>query len=397
MEKRTYNYYKNRLKALEFPYAVLDVALFQQNIDANLKRAGNKQIRVATKSIRLPWAIRTILDSNEQFQGLMTYHGRETHYLAEQGFDDLLLGYPIADSRLIHALGLQIKAGKQITFMVDSIEHLQLIEAEGRALKTVLPVCVDIDLSDNYPGLHFGVWRSSIVDVETLSRFLTALSKMDYVKLDGLMGYEAQVAGVGDQVPNNYLKNQAIRFLKSRAVPALRKKRKAALDMIAAAGLQLRFVNGGGTGSLESTREEAGVTEITVGSGFFNSHLFDQYRAFQLQPALFYGVQIVRKPDSKTYTAHGGGYIASGAVDATKAPIVHFPETGKLDALEGAGEVQTPIRFSNQASPLKIGDPIYLRHAKAGELCERFNQVYLLKDDQLEATKTYRGEGHNFG
>jgi D-serine deaminase-like pyridoxal phosphate-dependent protein len=45
---------------------------------------------------------------------------------------------------------------------------------------------------------------------------------------------------------------------------------------------------------------------------------------------------------------------------------------------------------------LKPGDRVWMRHAKAGELAERFTHYYLL-DDNLTQVPTYRGEGQCFG
>jgi D-serine deaminase-like pyridoxal phosphate-dependent protein len=40
---------------------------------------------------------------------------------------------------------------------------------------------------------------------------------------------------------------------------------------------------------------------------------------------------------------------------------------------------------------------VYFRHAKAGELCERFDRLYLVDGDQIvDEVPTYRGEGQTF-
>jgi D-serine deaminase-like pyridoxal phosphate-dependent protein len=68
-----------------------------------------------------------------------------------------------------------------------------------------------------------------------------------------------------------------------------------------------------------------------------------------------------------------------------------------LLGFEGAGEVQTPV-VGAAADFLKLGDRVWLRHAKAGELAERFQEYHLVKGDRIERTvPTYRGEGVNFG
>jgi D-serine deaminase-like pyridoxal phosphate-dependent protein len=221
-----------------------------------------------------------------------------------------------------------------------------------------------------------------------------AIAACPSLRLDGVMGYEAQIAGVGDK--GGGFKGQLIRLLKRRSIPQLAERRKAIVDALKAKGAKLRFVNGGGTGSIESTIQEDCVTEVTTGSGFYAPGLFDHYRAFKHQPAAGYAIEIVRRPQPQIYTCLGGGYVASGEVGLRKQPVPYLPEGAQLIANEGAGEVQTPVVYSGPEN-LSIGDPIFMRHAKAGELCERFNSLYLISGGKIvDEVPTYRGEGKNF-
>lgn len=396
---KTYQQYKEILSGQSFPYACLDMDLLKENIRINLSRAKNKKIRIASKSIRIPELMKYILESDEKFEGIMAYHGKEAVYLAQQGFDNVLLGYPVVDKNILIEIAEEIKSGKYICLMVDNVAHLQIIESVGKLIGVIFPVCLDIDMSQDYPGVHFGVWRSSIVDEQSLEEVLKAITQLEFVQLDGLMGYEAQIAGIGDKVKGNGLKNNVISLLKNRSIPKIKAWREKVINKVKEYGFTIKFFNGGGTGSMETTIQEKDITEVTVGSGFFCSHLFDYYSNFTLYPSLFYAIQIVRKPKPNIYTCHGGGFTASGGIEKTKAPILYLPEGGKFDANEGAGEVQTPVFFEQNSIDLQLGDPIYLRHAKAGELCERFNEVLLIEDGKLktETFKTYRGLGLNFG
>ena len=153
------------------------------------------------------------------------------------------------------------------------------------------------------------------------------------------------------------------------------------------------IVNGGGTGSIHTTRQEDAITEITAGSGFYAPTLFDRYDDFSLTPAAMFAMPVVRKPSARIATLLGGGYLASGAAGADRLPTPHLPPGLRVDPLEGAGEVQTPVTGSAAAS-LQIGANVYLRHAKAGELCERFNTLYLVRGGEIaDEVPTYRGEG----
>ncbi len=391
-----YPYYKSVLTGRAFPHAFLDMELLDENIRIQVKRAGKKNIRVASKSVRSPDILRYLLGADPRIRGIMAFHGREALYLAENGFDDILLGYPVVEESLIEAVGRALKKGKKICLMVDHAVHLDLIEQAGRRAGVVFPVCVDIDLSLDLKFLHFGVWRSPITGRDQLYAFMQKLKNCEYIRVEGIMGYEAQIAGLGDRIPGNGLKNLAIRRLKAKAIRKIGSWRKEAVDLLKNQFPTLRLVNGGGTGSMESTAEETAVTEITVGSGFYAPHLFDNYQNFRLQPALLYAVQVVRIPKPGVYTCHGGGYIASGGVERIKAPRVYLPAGARLDKNEGAGEVQTPV-FYPGPEPLEIGDPVYLRHAKAGELCEHFNELFLVRDGKIAGKAvTYRGLGLSF-
>jgi D-serine deaminase-like pyridoxal phosphate-dependent protein len=95
-------------------------------------------------------------------------------------------------------------------------------------------------------------------------------------------------------------------------------------------------------------------------------------------------------------TALGGGYLASGPGNASRLPAPYLPAGLRLDSEEGAGEVQTPL-LGPAADRLRLGDRVWLRHAKAGELCERFAELHLVEGDAVVQTvPTYRGEGQTF-
>jgi len=390
-----YQTYRALFAGKAMPFAYVDLDLLTANVQQSIQRAAGKPIRIASKSVRSVEILRRIIAIEPKaFQGILCYAALEAVHLSEHGLDDLVVAYPCWDESHIQAIGAKVAAGKSITLMVDSVEHIQHLEAIMANMGAVLPVCLDVDLSMDLPGLHFGVWRSSVTSVESALKVWRAIQASPHLRLDGVMGYEAQIAGLGDS--GSSMKTRLIRLLKKRSIPQLRERRKTIVDALRANGATLRFVNGGGTGSIESTTQEDSVTEIAAGSGFYSPTLFDLYQAFKGQPAAGYAVQIVRKPTPAIYTCLGGGYIASGQVGPTKQPTPYLPAGTRLIELEGAGEVQTPVLYKGEES-LKLGDPIFFRHSKAGELCEHFNTLYLICDGKITGEAlTYRGEGKKF-
>lgn len=327
----------------------------------------------------------------DAFQGVLAYSIDEAVHLSRAGIDDILIAYPTASSRQIDALIQLQQAGKTVIPMTDRLEHLNLISARAVALGVEsVRIAVDLDVSTRFPGIYFGVRRSWISSTARLASYLRHLKSLPRLRLDGVMGYEAQIAGVADSGP-------LIRLLKCISNRILIRRRTRWVQMIRDAGHTLRFVNGGGTGSLETSRQDPSLTELAAGSGFFAPTVFDRYSRFHHLPAAGFVLEVSRKPENDIVTCYSGGYIASGTPGSTKLPTPVFPKGLRLLKHEGAGEVQTPLQGA-AARELQIGDQILFRHAKAGELCERFNELHLIRDGKIvETVTTYRGEGLFFG
>ncbi len=395
--QRDYSYYKKIFESKPKTFGFVDLDLLDANVGQIISRAGSKNIRIATKSVRSVNLIKRILHQSPVFCGLMCYSPQEAVYLVKQGLDDIVMGYPVWEPAALSGLAELIRQGKSITLMADSIPHIEHIERIAERCGVRFPVCLDMDMSMDVLGLHFGVWRSPIRTIEDARPVVARILSSGGVLMDGVMGYEAQIAGVGDQAPGMAAKNALVRKLKQRSVKQILAKRAELVALIEdALGAPLRFVNGGGTGSLHTTTLEEAVTEVTVGSGFFSPGLFDYYKDFRYQPAAGYAVEIVRRPAEHLYTCLGGGYVASGAPGKDKLPKPYLPQGAALLPLEGAGEVQTPVLYKGEER-LELGDPVFFRHAKAGEICERFNGLYGVSEGKIvEQISTYRGDGQCF-
>lgn len=375
------------------PFAFLFLEPFNRNIQLAKKRSGSKGIRVASKSVRSISALKHIQSSlGEKFTGLMTYHLDESLYLLSCGFNSTLMGYPqLMSQDQAHEVKRHGQEGRHLISMVDSVEQVEKLNIVGKEVDYKLKVCIDIDLSLSIPGLNFGVFRSPLKELEQNKVLFEKIAQCKYIECIGIMGYEAQIAGVGDKLGKGFLFDKIVAFLKSLSTKRIYKYRNSVVQL-AKSYFELEFVNGGGTGSLSMTAKDLSVTEVTAGSAFYCPHLFDRYEE-AFEPSCGYAVQICRKPNDNMVTCHGGGYVASGAFGVDKIPTVFSPSELKFDKNEMFGEVQTPLHKTSDVS-LELGDPVFLRHAKAGELMERFEDIIIVKDNQIEQRwKTYRGDG----
>jgi D-serine deaminase-like pyridoxal phosphate-dependent protein len=388
---------REALREQELPAAVVSLDAFDRNVEryAALARAAGKHVRIASKSLRVPELLRRAIDrSGGVFRGLLCFSAAEAALLVDRGFDDLVVAYPpghLDDWRTVAALAA---SGKRIAAMVDSVEHVQMAAAAAgmRDRVTQVPIAIDVDVSYRALGLHLGARRSPLRDEASLRALVDAVAAEPRVRCVGMMGYEAQIAGVGDWNPFHPLRNWLVRCVRALSLPDVRRRRRTARALVEAKLGPLLFVNGGGTGSFREGLGESALTELTVGSGLLQSRLFDFYRGALAEPALAFALRVTRRPDPDIVTCHGGGFVASGAAGEDRLPLPFVPEGLRLIPGEGAGEVQTPV-VGRSARNLKLGDVVLFRPAKAGEIAERFDRYLLWENGRLRSTPTYRGFG----
>ena len=390
--ERTYEELERIFAGVDAPFAFVDLDAMWSNADEMIRRAQGTPIRVASKSVRCRSLLDALLE-RDGFQGLMTFTLPESLWLHGHGFDDLLLAYPTADRAALAVLRRVEDDGAPI-LMVDSVEHLDLIESAAGGGSRQIRVCIEVDLSWWPLGgrVKIGVKRSPVRTPAQAQALAREIARRPGIELAALMGYEAHIAGLGDRPLGKPLQEPVIRFIKRRSAAEIAERRAAVVAAVREVA-PVAIVNGGGTGSIHMTTQEDAVTEITAGSGLYAPTLFDRYSSFRLTPAAMFAMPVVRRPSPSVATLLGGGYPASGAAGRDRLPSPHLPRGLRVDPLEGAGEVQTPVLGAAAAS-LRVGANVYLRHAKAGELCERFNTLYLVSGGEIaDQVPTYRGEG----
>jgi D-serine deaminase-like pyridoxal phosphate-dependent protein len=376
---------------IEPPYGVISVEALAANAFDMLGRAQGTTIRVASKSVRVRGVLDAVL-ALPGFHGILAYTLPEALWLAET-HDDIVVGYPTANREAIARLAADETLASRVTLMVDSLAHLDLIDSVvAPAKRASIRLCLELDASYQNPLLgHIGVRRSPVHEAADAAVLAAEIVKRPGFTLVGMMAYEAQIAGVGNRGAGKLV----IRAMQKASAAELRERRGAAVAAVRAIA-ELEFVNGGGTGSLESTHADPAVTEIAAGSGLFGPLLFDGYEHFRPAPAASFVLSVVRRPTPDIATVLGGGWIASGPPGQDRLPRPAWPEGLSMLPREEAGEVQTPLR-GDAARELAVGDRVFFRHVKAGELSEHLDEFVLVEDGRILASiPTYRGEGKVF-
>ncbi len=373
------------------PIGIVDLDAFDANADDLARRAAGTPIRVASKSLRIPALIGRALE-HRGFSGILAYTLREALWLVHEGLsDDVVLAYPTVDPGALARLSGDDRALAAITVMVDDRAHLDLIDSV-RPGGAPVRVAIDVDAGLRLGRAHLGPKRSPLYEPSDVLALARDVVSRPGLALVGVMTYEGQVAGVADDVPRRRAKSLAVRQMKATSLQQLEARRGAIAHALREL-TELEFWNAGGSGSVETSAADPVVTEVAAGSALLAPHLFDHYRAFSPTPAAFFGVPVVRRPSLDIVTVAGGGLVASGPAGRDRLPLPWSPPGLHLTGLEGAGEVQTPLTGPGAAG-LAIGDLVWFRHAKAGELAEHLRRVHLVRRDAVtDIVRTYRGYG----
>lgn len=380
--------------ALDTPFGVISQPALAYNAFSMLERAAGKTIRVASKSVRVRGVLDAVL-ALPGYAGVLAYTLPEALWLAET-IPDVVVGYPSVDRAALHALATDTRLASRVTIMVDSVQQLDLVDAViAPGAREPIRVAIELDSSWDTALLgHTGVFRSPVHTVEQARDFARLVVARPGFTLVGMMGYEAQIAGLANK-PASRARGVAVRWIQRHSIAELVERRGKAVAAVREIA-DLEFVNGGGTGSLESTAADASVTEIAAGSGLFGPHLFDQYTHFAPAPAAAFALSVVRKPTPAMATLLGGGWIASGPPTPDRMPELVWPMGLAMVPREMAGEVQTPLRGAG-AADLGVGDRVWLRHTKAGELSEHLDGFAIVDSERIvEQLPSYRGEGKAF-
>jgi D-serine deaminase-like pyridoxal phosphate-dependent protein len=380
---------------LPTPVFVVDLDAFDANATDLVRRAGGKPIRVASKSLRVPALISRAL-ARDGMQGVLSYTLREALWLHEHEIcDDIVVAYPTVDRGALAELVASPSAAAAITLMVDNVAQLDVVDSVRFSPTVPVRVAIDVDAGLRMAGQHVGPKRSPLHDPADVVRLARAVTERSGFRLVGAMTYEGQVAGLADTLPTARTRSLIVRRLKALSLTQLAVRRREIADAIRPLA-DLEFWNAGGSGSVEESAADPVVTEVAAGSGLLVPTLFDHYRSFAPRPASFYGLPVTRKPSPEMATVHGGGLVASGPIGPDRLPTPWAPAGLHLTGLEGAGEVQTPLT-GHAAALLEIGDLVWFRHAKSGELFEHALTVHLLSGSEfVDAVPSYRGCGQAF-
>ena len=240
--------FKRLLDGEALPAALIDLDALEANAAVLIAKMGASGVtmRVATKSIRHIGLLRRLLEiGGSQFRGLMCYTAREAAFLADQGFDDLLIAYPVGrrdEAEIVASLSAR---GVRLWATIDSAAHVGVLAEAAKTHNTTVHSCLDVDMTWRALGQHFGVRRSPVRGADPALEIGEVIAKTDGVVLTAVLGYEAAVAGMADVTPGSKMLDPVRQMIKSRSRTVATQRRHEVVSALRASGHAIDVVNGG--------------------------------------------------------------------------------------------------------------------------------------------------------
>src|SRR5262249_55893308 len=140
--------------------------------------------------------------------------------------DNLLVAYPTVNRAALRALAADAAARRHITVTIDSTAHLDFIDATLGDGHPEIRVCLELDVSWRPVArgqlVHIGTLRSPLRTPEQAAVFAETILARPGFSLVGVMGYEGQIAGLGDAPPGHPVRAALVRIIQARSAVELR-------------------------------------------------------------------------------------------------------------------------------------------------------------------------------
>lgn len=227
------------------PALILDLDVARRNIAkmAEYMRSVPARLRPHIKVHKSPELARMQMAAGEAI-GLTTATVWEAVVMVRGGIDDILIANEVVGAEKIRVLADLARSAHMIV-AIDDAQNAEDLSAAALKAGSVLGVLNDLDV---------GMERCGVRTKEEALRLAQHVSKLQGLRLEGMMGYEGHCMLEPD--PD----------LRVRKAHAAMDKLVEAVDFLARAGFASKIISAGGTGTYNITGAHPRVTELQAGS-----------------------------------------------------------------------------------------------------------------------------------
>lgn len=333
------------------------------------------QMRIVVKSLASPELLQYISQRlpSQRFMLFHFPHLKQIQTLFPQG--DILLGKPMPIQALQQS-DQQLFESQNIQWLIDSVERLNQYLQFAQSRQIQLRVSLEIDI-----GLH----RGGFADETNFAQALALIqANAPYLKLSGLMGYDAHVS----KLPQPWFKPEDI-FQRTQQryqffIQCLR-------QYFSEAELKDVCLNGAGSASFGLHQQATVCNDLAVGSALVKPLDFELSSLKAFRPALWIAAPVlkvilhVQLPElsflSRVFRKQQAVFIYGGYWRGK----CEYPLGAKPHSLYGRSSNQEMLQLPSGCQ-IQVDDYVFIRPSQSEAIIAQFAALCVIRNRQLHAT-----------
>lgn len=290
----------------------------------------------------------------------------EAEVLAAGGVRDILVANMIVGERKWERVASLCRWADPI-IACDHYAQVEPLAAVCRRHGVTARVLIEVNIGLDRVGVRPGP--------DTLN-LAQAISKLQGVKLAGIMGYEGHLLQVAEPAEKERQIRESMALLVSCA------------DAIRKSGIECGIVSAGGTGSYQYTIQCPGVTEVQAGGGIFMDPYYRNKCQVQgLDFALTVLATVVSRPTLERAILDSGRKTLNPDI---AMPLVAGHEDAEVVRLSAE---HCQLKLGPKSQNLKIGDKVELVVGYGDFTTVLHDDFYGFRNDRLEVVWPILGRG----
>lgn len=366
------------------PQLIVDEAALTQNIQhvqIRLAHAKHLKARLVAKSLASLDLLK-LLSEQMNTQRFMVFHQPHIVSILENFAEaDILLGKPMPAQAVRHFFDQYAEwSNAKIQWLIDSKQRLQQYLEIAQLYSLCLDVNIEIDV-----GLHRGGVQSIVQMVEMLKLIQ---QYPQYLKLSGLMGYDAHVT----KIPA-IIKKPELAYQSSQQTYA--DYQKLIKEQFPTLWRDELCFNGGGSPTFSFHTTESVCNDLSFGSMLLKPSDFDSDFLRALQPAFWIAAPVLKilpftqlpsmslldkLPHKCRALFIYGGYWMADYV---------YPHQAHTHALYGRSSNQELVNVPKDCD-IQVDDFVFLRPTQSEAIIPQFSELKLYRKHLFETWETFR-------
>ncbi len=310
----------SRVTDLDTPALIVDLDILEGNIErmAGTFREYGVGWRPHTKAIKIPAIAHKLLAAGAH--GVTVAKLSEAEVMAAAGIRDILITGPVVGPKKVARLACLASYADPIA-VVDSIDHVEMLDRAGREYGVRLRTVVEVDIGLQRVGTQPGAPTVALA---------IEVDRREGVRFVGLMAWEGHAIRVTPEEEKVRLIEAAVGSLLDTA------------EQCRAAGLPVEIVSCGGTGTYPFSSRVRGVTEIEAGGGIYGDLVYRRQMNIDHPMAMTVLATVISRA-APTRIVTDAGFKSLGTASALPEPKgIDGVKAAKFSAEHGTIELEAP-------------------------------------------------------